>query len=188
MFILVLVNYLKNIRELSSLTFLSICRSSRPEVFCKKDVLRNFAKFTGNNTCARVSFLIKLQASACNFSKKEALPQVFSCEFCKRTPFHTEHLRWLLFLYLIGRYFRSIFLDLFWKMSSQKYKSSSGKISLEQHLFRKMHSQRYLKKLIEKCLRTGYVINFSPVTLPIHYIIPLLVFTSSICYIHNIVL
>ena len=36
-------------------------RSSRPNVFCKKGVLRNFAKFTGN-TCARVSILIKLQA------------------------------------------------------------------------------------------------------------------------------
>ena len=35
------------------------------------------------NTCARVSFLIKLQASACNFIKKEALTQVFSCEFCE---------------------------------------------------------------------------------------------------------
>ena len=34
-------------------------RSSRPEVVCKKGVLRNFAKFT----CARVSLLIKLQAS-----------------------------------------------------------------------------------------------------------------------------
>ena len=33
------------------------------------------------NTCARVSFLIKLQAEACNFIKKEALTQVFSCEF-----------------------------------------------------------------------------------------------------------
>ena len=36
-------------------------RSSRPEVFCKKGVLRNFAKFTGKNlcqilTCLRVSF------------------------------------------------------------------------------------------------------------------------------------
>ena len=36
-------------------------RSNRREVFCKKSVLRNFAKFT-RNTCARVSFLIKLQA------------------------------------------------------------------------------------------------------------------------------
>ena len=35
------------------------------------------------NTCVRVSFLIKLRAEACNFIKKEALAQVFSCEFCK---------------------------------------------------------------------------------------------------------
>ena len=26
-------------------------RSSRPEVFCKKDVLRNFVKFTGKHLC-----------------------------------------------------------------------------------------------------------------------------------------
>ena len=41
------------------------------------------------NTCARVSFLIKLQA--CNFIKKETLTQLFSCEFCeiyKNTFFH----------------------------------------------------------------------------------------------------
>ena len=38
-----------------------ISRSSRTEVFCKKDVLRNVAKFT-ENPCARVS-LIKLLAS-----------------------------------------------------------------------------------------------------------------------------
>ena len=36
-------------------------RSIRPEVFCRKGVLRNFSKFTGN-TCTRSSFLIKLQA------------------------------------------------------------------------------------------------------------------------------
>ena len=33
------------------------------------------------NTCARVSFLIKLQAR--NFIKKEILARVFSCEFCE---------------------------------------------------------------------------------------------------------
>ena len=39
----------------------SFYRSSLPEVFYKKGVLRNFAKIT-ENTCARVSFLIELQA------------------------------------------------------------------------------------------------------------------------------
>ena len=35
------------------------------------------------NIRARVSFLIKLQVSACNFIKKETLADVFSCEFCE---------------------------------------------------------------------------------------------------------
>ena len=50
------------------------------------------------NTCARAPFLMKLQASACNFVKKETLAQVFSCELEKilRAAFLTEHLRWLL--------------------------------------------------------------------------------------------
>ena len=47
------------------------------------------------NTCARVSFLIKLRADACNLIKKETLAQLFSCEFCKisKNTFYTEHLR-----------------------------------------------------------------------------------------------
>ena len=46
------------------------------------------------NTCARVSFLIKLP-EACNFIKKETLTQVFSYEFCEifKSTFLTEHLR-----------------------------------------------------------------------------------------------
>ena len=31
-------------------------RSSRPEVFCKKGVLRNFVKFTGKHLCQRLVF------------------------------------------------------------------------------------------------------------------------------------
>ena len=47
-------------------------RRSRPDVLCKKGILRNFAKLTGK------------QASACNFIKKETLTQVF-CEISKNT-------------------------------------------------------------------------------------------------------
>ena len=42
-----------------------------------------FLKISQNSqesTCAKVSFLIKLQG---NFIKKETLPQVFSCKFCE---------------------------------------------------------------------------------------------------------
>ena len=35
------------------------------------------------STCARLSFLIKLQAQDCNFIKNETLAQVFSCEICE---------------------------------------------------------------------------------------------------------
>ena len=51
-------------------------RSSRPEVFCKKSVLRNFAKLTGKHLCQNL-FLSKITG----LIRKETLTQVFSCEF-----------------------------------------------------------------------------------------------------------
>ena len=57
-------------------------RSSRPEVFCKKDVLRNFAKFTGKYLRQSLSFN-KVQAQAYNFIKKREF-----CEISKNTFFH----------------------------------------------------------------------------------------------------
>ena len=59
-----------------------MARSSRPEVFCKKAVLRNFAKFTGKHLYQSL-FFNKVAGLACNFIKKETLTQVFSCEFCE---------------------------------------------------------------------------------------------------------
>ena len=63
-----------------------------PEVFHKKSVLKSFAKFTGN-TCAGVSFLIKLEAF--NFIKIETAVQVFSFEFCEifKNTFFRKHIR-----------------------------------------------------------------------------------------------
>ena len=58
-----------------------------------------FLKISQNSqetACARLSFLIKLQAQACNFIKKEALAQVmFSYENCKifKNIYFIEHLR-----------------------------------------------------------------------------------------------
>ena len=48
-----------------------------------KKVFLKISQNSQENTCARASFLIKLLAEACNFIKKEALAQVFSCEFCE---------------------------------------------------------------------------------------------------------
>ena len=57
-------------------------RSRHPEVFSKKCVLENFAK-NNRKTLVPEYFLIKFQAQACNFIKKQPLVQVFSCGFCK---------------------------------------------------------------------------------------------------------
>ena len=46
-----------------------------------KKMFLEISQNSQENNCARVSFLIKLQA--CNFIKKETLAQVFSCEFCE---------------------------------------------------------------------------------------------------------
>ena len=35
-------------------------RSSRPQVFCKKDALRNFAKFTGKHRSSRLQMLFEI--------------------------------------------------------------------------------------------------------------------------------
>ena len=59
-----------------------ILRSSRPDVFCKKGVLKNFAKFTGKHLCQSL-FFNRVAGGACNFIKKESLAQVLSCEFCE---------------------------------------------------------------------------------------------------------
>ena len=53
--------------------------SSRPEVFCKKGVVRNFTKFTGKPLYQSLLF----NKVAGLRPEKETLAQVFSCEFCE---------------------------------------------------------------------------------------------------------
>ena len=48
-----------------------------------KNVFLEISQNSQEKNCGRGSFLINLQASACNFIKKKPLPQVFSCEFCE---------------------------------------------------------------------------------------------------------
>ena len=66
-------------------------RSSHQRCSAKKGVLRNFAKFTGKHLCQSL-FFNEVPGGACNFIKKEALAQVFSCEFCEisKNAFLTE--------------------------------------------------------------------------------------------------
>ena len=73
-------------------------RSSRLEVFCKKGVLGNFAKFTGKHLCQRLFFNKVAGLKPATLLKKSLWHRCFPVNFAKflRTPFFTEHLRWLL--------------------------------------------------------------------------------------------
>ena len=60
----------------------------------KQEAFFEISQKSQENIRVRVSFLIKLQVSVCNFIKKETLTQVFSCKFCEisKNTFFTEHL------------------------------------------------------------------------------------------------
>ena len=81
----------KYLKESTEMMLLSLNRSSRPDVFCKKGVLSNFAKFTGKHLCQNFFFNKVAGWSA-------------------KTPFITEHLRWLLL-------FKYMFLSLLIKVT-----------------------------------------------------------------------
>ena len=70
-----MVNFIKN--ETSTWAF-PFQKLLPPEVFSKKGVLRNFAKFTGRQRCWNL-YLIMLQTSrSLTLSKRDS-----TCEFCK---------------------------------------------------------------------------------------------------------
>ena len=71
-----------------------------PEVFCKKGVLRNFVKFTEKHLCQRHVFNKVAGLRPATLLKKSLWHRCFPVNFAKflRTPFFTEHLRWLLLI------------------------------------------------------------------------------------------
>ena len=94
-----------------------ISRSTRPDIFCKKGVLRNFTKFTVKHLCQSLFFNKVAVEVACNFTKKETLVQVFSCEFCKisKNTFFTEHWWLLQYMRIHDLIFRSIRQYVYWQ-------------------------------------------------------------------------
>ena len=52
-------------------------------MFCKRGILKVFAKFTEKRLCQSLYFNKVVSPQACNFLKKRALTQVFSCDFYK---------------------------------------------------------------------------------------------------------
>ena len=76
----------------------------------QEKVLLEISQNSQENTCARVPFLIKLQAEVCNFIKKETLAQMFSCEICEisKNTFFIENLQ------VTASDFKNRFYTLFW--------------------------------------------------------------------------
>ena len=72
-------------------------RSSRPEVFCKKGVLKNFAKITGKHLCHSLFFNEVADLRPATSLKKRLWHRYFPVNFAKflRKAFK-EHIWWLL--------------------------------------------------------------------------------------------
>ena len=85
--------------QVKCIKYLLIFRSSGPDVFCKKGVLRNFAKFIGKHLCRSLYFN---KVADPTLLKQRLWHRYFPVTFAQflRKPFLTEHLRWLL-LYMI---------------------------------------------------------------------------------------
>ena len=64
------------------ITLLRHFRSSRPELFCKKDVRRNFAKFTGKRLCQNL-FFYKVAGWPATLLKKRHWHRCFLVNFPK---------------------------------------------------------------------------------------------------------
>ena len=75
-----------------------VYRRSHPGVFCKKRVLKNFAKFMGKHLCQRLFFNKVAGLKPVILLKKSLWHRCFPVNFGKfsRTPFLKEYLWWLL--------------------------------------------------------------------------------------------
>ena len=82
------------------------------------------------------------KSQVCNFIKKESLPQVFSCEFCKflRAPFLTENLRWLLLEINSLNYLTALFLSCHGVINNENvqravFRLYNGKVQVDTEFF-----------------------------------------------------
>ena len=84
-------------------------RNSRTEVFCKKDFLRNFAKFKGKHLCQSLFFNKVAELRSATLLEKRFWHKCFPVNFMRfwRTAFFMEQLCWLL---LEGSSYISLFV------------------------------------------------------------------------------
>ena len=81
-----------------------VCKeSSRLEVFCKKGIFRNFAKFKGKNLYQSLLFNKVAGLRPATLLKKRLGHMCFPVNFAKflRTHFLTEHIWWLILSFVI---------------------------------------------------------------------------------------
>ena len=68
-----------------------VVRIGRPDVFCEKDVLRNFAKFTGKHLCQSTYITLKVDTNLKETLRNEimqlALDNLTNCKVENRTPY-----------------------------------------------------------------------------------------------------
>ena len=89
----------------------NIFRSSRPKMFCKKSILKNFTKFIGKHLCQSLFFNKVAGLRVATVLKKRLWYRCFPVNFAKylRISFFIEHL-WCLLLHLVrmqNRYART---------------------------------------------------------------------------------
>ena len=92
-------------------------RSSRPEVFCTKGVLKNFAKFTGKRLCQSLFFNEATDLRPATLLKKRLWHKRFPVDFAKflRTSFlqnTSSGCFWTLFLITPKKYCMLVFTNL----------------------------------------------------------------------------
>ena len=89
---------IRTLPDIHDKAILPKCRSSCPEVFCKKGVLRNFGKFTGKHQCQSLFFNKVAGLRPATLLEKRPWHRCFRVNIVKflRTSFLTEHLWWLL--------------------------------------------------------------------------------------------
>ena len=109
-------------------------RSGRPGLFCKKGVLRSFAKFTEKRLCQSLFFNKVVGPRPVTLLKKRLWHRCFLVNFAKflRTSFLTEHLQWLLLHFKYLKIFKQklkkklikIFLSNYYRSQSAKCEAS----------------------------------------------------------------
>ena len=108
------------LRESNSFGLIWLVRSSSPEVFCKKGVLRNVTKFTGKHLCQSL-FLNKVAGlRPVTLLKMRVWHRCFSVNFAKflRTLFIIEHLWWLFLTGALQNLNAQLLLSLYWYLQN----------------------------------------------------------------------